>query len=155
MRLYLVQHGEAVDKSENPDRPLTAAGREAVAAVGKLLRSAGISVPRIEHSGKTRSRETAELLAEAIGKAGGVHERKDISPNDPVDAVANALKWADADLMLVGHEPSMGKLASLLVTGDSYAEIVAFQKGAVVCLERKSDGAWCIAWMIVPELAAS
>ena len=134
MRLYLVQHGEAVDKSENPDRPLTAAGREAVAAVGKLLRSAGLSVPRIEHSGKTRSRETAELLAEAIGKAGGVHERKDISLNDPVEAVANALKWADADLMPVGHAPSMGKLASLLVTGDSYSEVLAFQQAPVGCL---------------------
>jgi phosphohistidine phosphatase len=153
MRLYLVQHGEAMEKSENPDRPLTEAGRKDVASVAELLRNAGVRVGRIEHSGKPRARETAELLAEAVGKGAGVHERKDISPNDPADMLAVLLKRADEDLMLVGHLPFMGKLASLLVTGDTYAEVVAFQKGAVVCLERDEKGAWHVAWMVVPELA--
>ncbi|MFO7976724.1 MAG: phosphohistidine phosphatase SixA [Candidatus Hydrogenedentota bacterium] len=155
MRLYLVQHGEAMDKSENPDRPLTEAGRNAVTAVAKLLGNAGLKVPRIEHSGKTRARETAELLAEAVGESTSVGERKDISPNDPVDIVASSLRRADADLMLVGHLPFMSKLASLLVTGDTYAEVIAFQKGGVVCVERDEKGAWHIAWMVVPRLAGA
>jgi len=155
MRLYLVQHGEATDKSENPDRPLTEAGRSNVKAVANLLRNSGLKVPKIEHSGKTRARETAELLAEAVGNGTEVHERKDISPNDPVDIVASFLKRADADLMLVGHLPFMGKLASLLVTGDPYAEVVTFQKGAVACLESDEKGAWHIVWMVVPQLAGS
>ena len=148
-----MQHGEATEKSENPDRPLTEAGRKDVAAVAGLLRNAGVRVGRIEHSGKTRAQETAELLAEAVGEGADVHERKDISPNDPVDIVGSSLKRADEDLMLVGHLPFMGKLASLLVTGDTYADVVAFQKGAVVCLERDEKGAWHVAWMVVPEFA--
>ena len=155
MRLFLVQHGEAMEKSENPDRPLTACGPGDVAAVGRLLKNGGVVVPRIEHSGKTRARETAELLSEAIGASGEIGERKDLSPNDPVDIVAKSLKKAETDVMLVGHMPFMSKLASLLVTNDEYADVVAFQKGGVVCLERNDDATWRVAWMVVPEIAGA
>jgi len=152
MRLYLVQHGEAMEKSENPDRPLTASGRAGVAAVGGLLRKAGVNIPRIEHSGKTRAKETAQLLAEAVGGA-EVRERRDLAPNDPVDIVCKSLKNVDSDLMLVGHLPFMSKLASLLLTGDEYADVLFFQKGCVACLERDVDATWRVAWMVAPELA--
>jgi phosphohistidine phosphatase len=155
MKLYLVQHGEAMEKSENPDRPLTASGRGDVAAVGRLLKSGGLCVPRIEHSGKTRARETAELLAELVGATGEVSERKDLGPNDAVDIVAKSLRKADTDLMLVGHMPFMGKLASLLLTGDEYADALAFKKGGVACLERNDDATWRLAWMVVPEIAGA
>ncbi len=154
MKLYLVQHGEAVEQSENPERPLTAAGRAEVEAVGRLLRSVQLEIPRIEHSGKARAKETAEILAEAVA-ATELAIRKDLSPNDPVDIVAKSLRNADTDLMLVGHLPFMTKLASLLVTGDEYADVVAFQKGAVLCLQREDDATWRIAWMVVPRIAGA
>lgn len=152
MRLYLVQHGQAMETHENPDRPLSAQGRDDVAAIGQWLRQAGANIPSIEHSGKTRARETAELLARALGKA-AVEERKDLAPNDPVDIVSKSLKNRRHDLMLVGHLPFMSKLASLLVTGDEYAHVLSFQQGAVVCLEREPDALWSVAWMVTPALA--
>ena len=155
MRLYLVQHGDALEKTENPDRPLSASGRAAVEAVGRMLRNAGITVPAVGHSGKTRAQQTAELLAEALGATEPLQERKDLSPNDPVEIVRKSLRYAETDLMLVGHMPFMGKLASLLVTGDEYADVLAFQKGGVACLERQDDVRWRLAWMVVPELAGA
>jgi hypothetical protein len=47
----------------------------------------------------------------------------------------------------------MNKLASLLVTGDEYANVLTFQQGCVVCLEREVDATWQVAWMVTPELA--
>lgn len=153
MKLYLVQHGDALEKTANPDRPLSASGRAAVEAVGRMLSHAGITVPTIGHSGKTRARQTAELLAEAVDAGEPLQERKDLSPNDPVEIVRQTLRYAETDIMLVGHLPFMGKLASLLLTGDEYADVLAFQKGGVACLERQDEVRWHLAWMVVPELA--
>src|SRR5688500_9788627 len=63
MRLYLVQHGEAVPEQVDPQRPLSEAGRRDVQAMARLLAGAGIRPTRIVHSGKRRAQETAELLA--------------------------------------------------------------------------------------------
>jgi phosphohistidine phosphatase len=54
---------------------------------------------------------------------------------------------------LVGHLPFMARLASLLLTRDPKAEIVAFQPGTVLCLEGEG-GTWRVAWMLRPELLA-
>jgi len=37
MELYLVQHGEATSNTENPDRPLTARGRDDVQRVSRHI----------------------------------------------------------------------------------------------------------------------
>ena len=66
MRLYLVQHGEALPKQVDPERPLSERGRSDVARVADFLKGAGIRVTRVAHSGKTRARQTAELLASFV-----------------------------------------------------------------------------------------
>ena len=50
MRLYLVQHGDALSKQTDPQRPLSEAGRRHVAAMGNLLAGAGIRPARVIHS---------------------------------------------------------------------------------------------------------
>ena len=64
MRLYLVQHGEAKSKTEDPQRPLTERGREDVARVAAFAASAGLQVGQIRHSGKRRAEETALYCAQ-------------------------------------------------------------------------------------------
>ena len=54
--------------------------------------------------------------------------------------------------MIVGHMPFLGKLAALLVTGSEENEIVEFQFGCVLCMERRGDVKWKVAWMITPAL---
>lgn len=56
--------------------------------------------------------------------------------------------------MIVGHLPHLSRLASSLLTGRQDAEVVGFQYGGVVCLERTNDG-WKLGWMIVPDLFRS
>ena len=55
MRLYLVQHGDAVPEQLDPERPLSAAGRREVEAVARLLASTGARTVRVAHSGKLRA----------------------------------------------------------------------------------------------------
>ena len=66
MTLYLVQHGEAKAEAEDPEWPLTARGRDDIGCLAALLARTGVRVARLDHSGKRRAQETAELLAAAV-----------------------------------------------------------------------------------------
>lgn len=152
MTLYLVQHGEALAKEVDPDRPLSGRGRDDVGRIAGFLGAAGVGAGRVLHSGKTRARETAEALAGALGAGGGAAARDGLGPTDDVEPVAaEAAGWRD-DVALVGHLPFMARLAGRLVAGDAEAAVAAFTPGSVVALERDDDGAWSVAWMIRPEL---
>jgi len=152
VRLYLVQHGEAVPEDIDPARPLSARGREEVQHVAALLTRAGIGVEEVLHSGKRRAAQTAAILAAALAPRGTPEARPGLNPNDPIDGVAREAAAWDRDVMLVGHLPFMARLASRLVAGREDAGVVAFQPGSVLCLERTDQQRWTIAWMVRPEL---
>jgi phosphohistidine phosphatase len=153
MRLYLVQHGEAVAEAEDAARPLSARGREEVERVAAFARRAGVEVDQIWHSGKRRAEETAAILAEHLGPAGGVVSVAGLAPKDDVRPMAERLNGESGPLMLVGHRPFLDRLAGLLLTGDSAQTVVQFQKGGIVCLERDPEaGSWAVAWVVTPGL---
>lgn len=147
--LYLVQHGHAMDKEEDPDRPLTERGSEEVQTVAEVARRLRIDVRRILHSGKLRARQTAEIFSERLGA--DLEEQSFLkAAEDP----RTAADYADDGVMIVGHKPHLPKLTSLLVGGDSDRDLVDFRNGGIVALDRK-DGAWRIAWILTPEMAAA
>jgi len=153
MRLYLVQHGQAVDKQTDPDRPLTEHGAQEADAVGAFLSAQRLNVPEVWHSGKTRARQTAETLAGHVAQDGAVQMRDGLAPKDDVAKIAKALRGRDRDLLIVGHLPFLAKLAGLLLAGDERTHVVAFQYAGVVCLESDDEGRWQVRWMVVPQLA--
>ena len=151
MRLYLVQHGQAFPAAEHPDRPLTDLGRRAVETVAALLARGQPPVSRIVHSGKTRARQTADILAGHLTSGQPVEAAAGLDPNDAVDPwVETANGWTE-DRLLVGHQPFLGKLVSRLVLGEERT-VVDYQPGTVVCLERASAGDWRIVGMLGPAL---
>jgi len=152
MRLYLVQHGDALAKDADPERGLSTRGREDIGGLAVLLANAGMRVARILHSGKSRARQSAEILAERIGTAGCLETAEGLAPLDASAAWAVRAESAADDLMLVGHQPFMGRLASRLLTGREEPPPVAFVQGAAVCLERSTESGWTLVWMLRPEL---
>jgi phosphohistidine phosphatase len=154
MRLYLVQHGDAVPERLDPGRPLSAAGRREVGAVARLLAAAGARVARVVHSGKLRAQQTAELLATALAPGTVPQVMAGLSPNDSIEPTARTIADWTSDVMLVGHLPFMGKLVARLVGGDEGKPVAAFVPGTVVCLERNEANRWTIVWMVRPTLVA-
>jgi phosphohistidine phosphatase len=152
MRIYLVQHGEAVPKAADPQRPLSADGAGAVRRVAGFLRPLGLSVGAVWHSGKARACQTAEILAPALAAEHAVARREGLGPKDPVHPVARAIETADQDLMVVGHLPFLSRLCARLVAEDEDAGVVAFQYGAVACLDRHAELGWAVRWMLPPAL---
>jgi phosphohistidine phosphatase len=153
MNLYLVQHGEAEPKSDDAERLLTERGRDDVARVAEFTRRAGIRVHQIRHSGKRRAEETAAILAEHLSPVGGVLMMPGLAPRDDVAGVAELVNHETEPVMLVGHLPSLDRLAGLLVAGDLGKSVVSFQRGGVVCLQRDpKTGAWTVCWAVTPDL---
>jgi phosphohistidine phosphatase len=155
MKLYLVQHGEAVAREVDPDRPLSEQGRRDVQAMAALLAASGVRVERVWHSGKRRAQQTAQLLASKLLAAGKAEAVDGIRPNDPVEAfITDADVW-EQDTLVVGHLPFMSRLVSLLVTGDPQRDIVDYHPGSVACLERRDADTWVLAWMVRPDVLAA
>jgi len=152
MRVYLVQHGASKSEEEDPQRRLTDKAIGEVENVAQFLRPLKLGVDAVWHSGKARAQQTGELLAEAVGAGARIVQREGLGPKDRVTTTKEALEQTGGDVMIVGHLPFLSKLVALLVTGSEENEIVEFRFGSVVCIERRDDGKWKVAWMITPAL---
>lgn len=152
MRLYLVQHAKAKPKDVDPERSLTEEGRRDIQKVAEFIKPLDLSVDYLWHSGKTRAAQTAEVLAEVIETRKLMSAHDNLEPNDDVEAIIDKIISAQQNIMLVGHLPFVGKLASLLLTGSESANVVAFKQGGIVCLEQTDRNQWQINWIITPEL---
>jgi len=157
MDIYLIQHGESKPKEEDPARPLTEGGKRTVERMAVLLGSLGISFDRIFHSGKLRAQQTAEILANQLKIGDRVEARTGLDPLDSVEPAKNWLSEQDQRgvkaIAIVGHLPFLDKLASVLVTGNETAGIIAFQYAGVVRLALKGQGeGYRVRWILAPEL---
>jgi len=152
MKLYLVQHGEAVSKQEDPARPLSEQGMQDVQAVAAFLGDAGIKLARVWHSGKRRAEQTADIMARVVLPGGQAEVIEGISPNDPVGEFATDADVWEEDTLVAGHLPFMSRLVSLLTTGETDTGLVQYQPGSLVCLERVDAEQWVILWMIRPDM---
>ena len=151
MKLYLVQHGNALDKDLDPDRSLSQQGTRDVRKIAGVIKPLDICA-ELWHSGKTRSEQTAGILAEVMVVEDGISRKEGLSPNDDVGTIKDTIESSDRDVMIVGHLPFLGKLASLLLAGDESSGAVAFKQGSIVCLECDDDKRWHLGWMIIPEI---
>ena len=152
MRLWIVQHGDALAKGVDPNRPLSEKGRSDVERLASHLAGCGVRVERVVHSGKTRAQQTAEILAAALQARERVEAVKNLDPLDPPGPFAVECAGAAADLLVTGHMPFVGKLVSLLVTAREEANLLGFVPGTAACLERADNGTWSVVCLLRPEL---
>lgn len=138
MEIVLVRHGpaRARDPARWPDdgqRPLTAEGRAATRAAARGLRRAGVDAPRIATSPLLRARATAEILSAELGGRGAIEAWEELAPGATAEAVVRRLgarRHAPGTVLLVGHEPSLGLLAGLLLTGEEVRPFRLAKAGA-------------------------
>lgn len=152
MQLYVARHAEAENEARGGERPLTEAGRQDARRVARALAAAGVSVAQVWHSPKLRARETADLLAGAVGAGAGLEERADLQPLSDPSSALDAVREADGPVLLVGHLPHVERLASLLLTGDDAAEVVDIPPGGVLRFVSGEGRDWRLTWFVTPGL---
>lgn len=156
--LYLMRHAKSSWKDstlQDFDRPLNGRGREAAPLVGRLVRKRKLRVDLILSSPAARARQTAVLVKESAGLDAELLYDERIYEADAarlVEVVAQAGESAEA-LMLVGHNPGMEELLTLL-TGESRS----MQTATLACISldvekwgKAREHSGRLEWLVRPE----
>lgn len=137
MELYLMQHGQAVSEDENPERPLSREGVTQIQASAAAMKTLGIVPDAILHSPKKRSKQTAALIAEAINfPYSDLIETETVKPSAPAGETLAFLKplLGCRSILIAGHLPSLGEIASALLSAGSKVHI-HFENGGLCRLD--------------------
>lgn len=146
-----MQHGEAKSAEQDPERPLTERGGADSRAAGEWLARRGVRPDRVLHSGKTRARQTAQIVAKALGVEASLAEASDLEPNADPEVWRRRLEDSTEEIMLVGHLPHLARLAGALICGDPERAPVQFRPAGVVLLTRRESRDWAVAGMLAPD----
>lgn len=156
MDLLLVRHATAEDGRpgrSDADRRLTAEGRREFLRALAGLRRLDPEPTRILTSPLVRARETAELLAEQV--AGPEPEEWPLlAPGGSLEGILRDLRGAGETVVLVGHEPGLGRLVSLCLAGAA-GDNTPLKKGGMARI--RFDGAprpgrGRLVWLLTPGL---
>jgi phosphohistidine phosphatase len=160
LALYLVRHAFAAhaDPTRWPDdaeRPLTEDGAARFREAARGLRRIVPTVELMLSSGFARAWQTAELLHDVAGWP-APEACVELEVGRPPSAAFDVLRRHTVhSLALVGHEPHLSRLTSLLCTGSEEALEIAFKKGAVVSVsfERSVEpGRGSLRWIVPPKV---
>lgn len=155
MEIYLMQHGLALSEAEDPERPLSSAGRDQIETSAGAIRKMGLRFDAVVASTKKRSRQTAEIIAEAVGYPGeSIVETESVKPSaSPETALEYLAQFNDRNsVFIAGHLPSLTKLASSLLAKDSEVSI-QFRNGGLcrIDAERLPAHNAVLQWCLTPD----
>jgi phosphohistidine phosphatase len=151
MDLILWRHAEAVesgDEIEDLDRPLTSRGERQAARMAAWLNQQLPATTRVLASPARRTQQTALALERKFRTVPA------LAPDASVTAVLEAARWPEAKeaVLVIGHQPTIGLVASQLLSGA--AQPWAVKKGAVWWLrsrEREGEGQVVLVNVISPD----
>jgi len=146
MDLILWRHADAADGAPDSERRLTGKGtkqaeRMAAWLLERLPKDALVLV-----SPARRAQETAQALGRKFETCG------DLDTSATPQAVLKAAGWPRADrvVVVVGHQPTLGEAAALLITGK--AGPLSVKKGAIWWFSRHHDEAIVVRAVVSPDL---
>ena len=165
MNLYIIRHAIAVDEGtpeyeEDSQRPLTDKGKKKMRQIAKGLRVLGADFDLILSSPYIRAKETAEILADIFKVKAGVGISENLIPMGDPDLLISEIneKYSARSIALVGHEPQLTALISLLVAENASMDMT-LKKGGVCRLStddlhhtRKATLEWLLTPGILVEI---
>ena len=116
MELILWRHAEAEEAngdSNDAGRALTAKGKKHARKIAKWLEKRIEGKPRVVASPAMRTCQTAEAYTKNF------ETLEALSVGAKARAMLAAIGWPDASgsVLIVGHQPTLGRVAALLLTG--------------------------------------
>jgi len=141
MNIYLMRHGLAVERGTpgydgDRERPLTPKGERKVRRVGEALTKMEVSFDAVLSSPLVRAQQTADALSDEMKIKGKVQLTEHLAPGGNTKELVNLLQHLSGtpqEVLLVGHEPDLGSLASSLLAGD-HGITILFKKGGIAKL---------------------
>jgi len=160
MKLYFLRHADAAkrDPEEYPDdsqRPLTRSGHKRMVKTARILSKLELHIDLILSSPYLRARETAEIVRKnlRLGKDQLVLNDQLAPLGDASQLILNIRSdYPVNNLLMVGHEPELSKLISLLRSGETSLAI-ELKKGGICCLsvdELAEGKCAALEWLLSP-----
>jgi phosphohistidine phosphatase len=117
MELVLWRHAEAEVGEPDLGRKLTQKGEKQARRMAEWLQSHLPDTAKIYVSPATRAQQTALALAEISHRK--IRTVNEIGPGATVAELLTAVGWPDsqATIVVVGHQPTLGRVASALLAG--------------------------------------
>lgn len=162
MNLYLIRHAiaeEETSSGEDSQRGLTDKGAKKMRLIAKGLRTLGVEFDLIVSSPYLRAVQTSEILSDVFKKKKFVLS-ENLMPMGDIDLLIAEIneKYSVNSLAIVGHEPYLSTLVSLLTAGGSPVEMT-FKKGGVCYLStddmhhtRKATLEWLLTPGVLVEI---
>lgn len=160
MELYLLRHGLAVELGtagfeDDAGRPLTPKGRRQLRKIAAAMQRMGLRFDLILSSPLLRAKQTAEIVAAELKLKKRLQHSNALAPGGDAESLLrqlNRLKPSPKRLLLVGHEPDLSRLVSLLTTGGLQLQM-DFKKGGLCKLDAeklKPGKCATLAWLLTP-----
>jgi phosphohistidine phosphatase len=162
MNLYLMRHGIAVTADQpgvesDGERPLTPKGIKRMRRAARGLRRLGVSFDAILTSPLVRARQTADIVATALGLEAHLEEIPELAPESSVERLISSLTPFEKreHLLLVGHNPLLPDAAAVLIAGKKQNSFqIDLKKGGVCCIEIDGlppDTPGTLHWFLTPK----
>lgn len=134
MDLILWRHAEAEDSDPDMQRRLTRNGLQQAERVAAWLDARLLEATRVLVSPAMRAQQTAQALKRSIKTVAA------LAPGGTVAAVLAAAQWPNAPdpVLIVGHQPTLGGVASFLIAGEE--DYWTVKKAAVWWLSNRERG---------------
>ncbi len=145
-----------LDVENDSKRQLTPKGKRQLRQAVAAMKTLGLRFDLILSSPYLRAKQTAEIVAESLKLKRRLKFSDELAPDgSPKNLVGqlNALKPEPENVLLVGHEPYLSRLISLLTTGDMELAM-DFKKGGLCKLEMEKlsyDRCATLAWLLTPR----
>ncbi|HSQ39958.1 MAG TPA: phosphohistidine phosphatase SixA, partial [Anaerolineales bacterium] len=148
---------DTADYGDDSVRPLTEKGREKMKRIAAALKDLGAAPDLIVSSPYVRASQTAAILAKELKYKEELSYSDFLVPmGEPGDMIGEINeKYTVDELMLVGHEPSLSALVSVLLAGNADIAI-DLKKGGVCCLsvdDLRYDRKATLEWLITPKIS--
>lgn len=165
MNLYIIRHAIAVEAGtpgyeDDSQRPLTGKGKKKMESVAQGLKNLDVEIELILTSPYVRAVDTAKIVRKVFGlNKDQVVETELLTPTGYADQLINLIneKYSQvANLALVGHEPYLSNLISMLVAGNPNA-VFDLKKGGVCLLTVETlhyDPCAAVEWFLAPTQLA-
>lgn len=160
MKILLMRHAEAMDRNPKkfPDdqlRPITKTGQKRSEEAARALSKLEQRVDLVLSSPLTRTQQTANIMRKGLRLSKERLVLTDhLAPLGDLDALVEQIRKMDplSTLLLVGHEPELSELISILLSGDRTLQI-AIKKGSICCLtadELTAGKCATLEWLLTP-----
>jgi phosphohistidine phosphatase len=157
MQLYVVRHAiaeEAADGQDDASRRLTTDGERKLRKVVHGLRELRVRFDRVLTSPWARARQTADALKPLCDELPVESDLLTRSPTAELLAhIAEVTSAGKHGTAVVGHEPWLGELVSLLAFGDTrFGDSLTLKKAGVVWLDGSAvPGGMMIRALVPPK----